>query len=159
MTTQPDQSNTEAPEGDDTSGGGLRKQLEKALAENKDHKQKERTRAFTDAGFDTSKGLGKAISQIYEGESSAEAVLAFAETEYGHTPTASDGSQPHPQAAQIALGQHQLDQVGNVAGSMQQTTQPERLATARATGDFESEGAIMAAQMQAMMDAQARPQQ
>jgi hypothetical protein len=159
MTTQDQQSNTEAPvdDGNDSSGGGLRKQLEKALAENKDMKAQARSAAFLQAGLDTSIGLGKAISQVYEGDATAEAVLAFATEEYGFVPTP-EGGTPHPQAAQIALGQHQLDQVGNVAGSVTQTTRLERLQTARETGDMKSEGAIMAAQMQDMMDAQARPQ-
>ena len=159
MTTQANQSQSEAPTDDDSSGGGLRKQLEKTIAENKTLKTRERTRAFTDAGFDTSTGLGKAISQVYDGESSKEAILEFASTEYGHTPTPSDAPQPHPQAAQIALGQHQLDQVGNVAGSITQTTRAQRLAEARASGNFEQQGAIMAAQMQEMMDRQAAPPQ
>jgi len=158
MTTRSDQSHTEAPKDDDSSGGGLRKQLEKTLARNKELEANERTRAFTDAGFDTSKGLGKAISQVYEGDVTSEAILKFASDEYEFIPTAENQPVPHPQAAQIAVGQHQLDQVGNVAGSVTQTTRLERLQTARETGDMRAEGAIMAAQMQDMMDAQ-RPTQ
>lgn len=157
MTTEPDQSNTETPEGDETPGGGLRKQLEKALAKNKVNEAKIRTSAFKEAGIDTQTGLGKAIAQVYDGELDADAILEFAHTEYGHVPTPA-GQQPHPQAAQIALGQSQLDQVGNVAGSIQQSTRAERLAEAQAKGDFGQIGAIQAAQMQDMMDRQARPQ-
>ena len=156
MTTRPDQSNTEAPEGDDSSGGGLRKQLEKALAQNKANETIIRSAAFEAAGIDTSKGLGKAISQVYDGDPTKDAILEFASKEYDHVPTPV-GQQPHPQAAQIALGHAQLDQMGNVAGSVEQTTRRERLATAQVEGDFAAQGRIQSAQMQDMMDAQ-RPQ-
>ncbi len=157
MTTRTD-SNAGQPQddGNDTSGGGLRKQLEKALADNKQLKAGERARAFTDAGLDTSVGLGKAISQVYEGEPTAEAVLAFATDEYGFVPT-TGAPAVHPQAAQIALGHQQLDQVGNVAGSLQESSRLERLQAASAEGNFGQTGAIKAAQMQDMMDRQNNP--
>ena len=141
-----------------TEGGGLRIKLDEANAENKQLKADARLRAFSDAGLDTGTGLGKAISQIYTGANTKDAILAFAQTEYGHTPQDPAAPAPHPKAAQIALGQHQLDQVGNVAGSVQQTTRGERLAAAQASGDHETQAAIMSAQMQEMVDRQNRPQ-
>jgi len=152
MTTQ---ETTEATT-EETSGGGLRKQLEAALAENKVMKADARDQAFESAGIDVSTGLGKAISQVYEGDATKDAILKFAADEYGHTPAAV-APPAHPQADQIALGNAQLDQVGQVADSDTQTTRAERLSTARAAGNYEQEGAIMAAQMQDMMDRQSRP--
>ena len=153
MTTQDIAETTETAE--ETSGGGMRKQLEASLARTKELEAKERVRAFTDAGFDVETGMGKAISQVYDGEVSKEAILKFSSDEYGHTPsTAETVPPPHPQAAQIAVGQAQLDAVAGVAGSVAQTTRSERLAVARQTGDSNTEAAINAANMQDMMDRQ-----
>ena len=158
MTTRTDQETNEAASDDKSEGGGLRNQLEKSLARTKELEAEARTRAFQDAGLNTETGLGKAINQIYTGDNTKEAILAYASTEYGHVPQDPAAPAPHPQAAQIALGQHQLDQVGNVAGSVQQTTRGERLSAAEASGDFETQAAIKSAQMQEMVDRQNRPQ-
>lgn len=152
MTTQ----DTAATE-EETSGKSMRRELEAQIAENKQLKADARNNAFSQAGLDTSRGLGKAIFQVYDGPATQEAILEFAQTEYEHVPSIDNAPPPHPQAAQIALGQHQLDQVGQVAGSVTQTTRNQRLAAARQAGDMAAEGAIMSAQMQDMMDAQ-RPQ-
>ncbi|RLB68337.1 MAG: hypothetical protein DRH08_01250 [Deltaproteobacteria bacterium] len=157
MTTHDPTDAAEAADGE--TGKGLRAQLEASLSEVKTLKADARDRAFVDAGLDTSKGMGKAIAQVYDGDVSRDAILEFARTEYDYTPDDPNAAQPYPQAEQVALGQAQLDQVGNVSHSLTQSTRPERLAKARRAGDFESEGAIMGAQMQSMMDAQARPQQ
>ena len=141
---------------EETAGGGLRKQLEAVLAENKTMKADARNQAFDSAGIDVTTGLGKAIHQVYDGPATKDAILKFAADEYGHTPQAV-APPVHPQAAEIALGHAQLDQVGQVADSDTQTTRAERLEIARAAGDFEQEGAIMAAQMQDMVDRQNRP--
>jgi hypothetical protein len=38
---------------------------------------------FNEIGLDVSKGFGKALKQVYEGEASVEAVTEFAKAEYG----------------------------------------------------------------------------
>ena len=40
---------------------------------------------FNQLGLDTSKGFGKALKQVYDGEANLEAVSAFAEAEYGYS--------------------------------------------------------------------------
>lgn len=39
---------------------------------------------FNEIGLDVSKGFGKALKQVYEGEASVEAVTEFAKAEYGY---------------------------------------------------------------------------
>jgi len=154
MTTQEAPTTEEATE--ETSGGGLRKKLTEANAKVKDLEAKERKRAFADAGFDVETGMGKAVARTYDGDPEKDSILKFALDEYGYQPAPAP-EVTHPQAEQISLGQAQLDQVGNVAGSEVRTTREERLVKARQDGDYGAEGAIMAAQMQDMMDRQARP--
>ena len=102
--------------------------------------------AYDKIGLDPFGGVGKAVATLYQGD--ADGLAQYALDEFGHEPS----GPIHPMATQIALGYHQLDQVGNVSGSIRQTTQAERLATAQASGDFETQGVILAAQAQAAMD-------
>jgi len=136
---------TEPDAGKDT-GGGLRKQLEASLAKTKELEARERIRAFDDAGLDTSQGLGKAISQVYEGEATKEAVAEFAKDEYGWVAPASDA---HPQAQQIATEQARVDDIGNTAGSIVPPSEADALATAEAAGDY---GATLNIKGQQMAD-------
>ena len=55
------------------------------LYENKiaEFEAKERTGIFTQAGLDTSKGVGKAVEMMYEGDLTVEAIQAYASEEYG----------------------------------------------------------------------------
>jgi hypothetical protein len=138
---------TEPDAGKDT-GGGLRKQLEGALAENKELKTDARARAFKDAGLDTSNGLGKAISQVYEGAATQEAVAEFAKDEYGWQAPPSDA---HPQAEQIATEQARVDDIGNTAGSIVPPSEADALATAEAAGDYGTTLNIKGQQMADML--------
>ena len=138
---------TEPDEGKDT-GGGLRKQLEASLAKTKKLETDARVRAFKDAGLDTSQGLGKAISQVYEGEATQEAVAEFAKDEYGWQAAPSDA---HPQAEQIATEQARVDDLGNTAGSIVPPSEADALATAEAAGDYGTALNIKGQQMADML--------
>lgn len=138
----------EPTDGGKDTGGGLRKQLETSLAENKKLKADARARAFKDAGLDTSNGLGKAISQVYEGEATQEAVAEFAKDEYGWQRAPSDA---HPQAEQIETEQARVDEVGNTAGSIVPPSEADALATAEAAGDYGTTLNIKGQQMAEML--------
>jgi len=71
------------------SGGGLRKQLEDALAEINNLKQQidqgqgaQRELAFLKAGIDTETGPGKLLAKAYDGDLDPEAIKTYAQ-EYG----------------------------------------------------------------------------
>ena len=55
------------------------------LYENKiaEFEAKERTGIFTQAGLDTSKGVGKAVEMMYEGDLTVEGIQAYASEEFG----------------------------------------------------------------------------
>ena len=140
------------PEAVKESGGGLRKELERSNAENKELKADARARAFGDAGLDTTQGLGKAISQVYEGKATAEAVAAFANEEYGWVPdTAID---THPAAEAIQQGNARQEAMQQNSGTTAPPTQQDALAKAEAEGDTRTAMAIKANQVQAMFDRQ-----
>tara|TARA_Y100000592_G_scaffold8560_1_gene11989 strand:+ start:120 stop:581 length:462 start_codon:yes stop_codon:yes gene_type:complete len=48
-----------------------------------DFEAKERTDIFSKAGLDTSKGVGKAVEMMYEGDLSVEGIQAYASEEFG----------------------------------------------------------------------------
>ena len=138
---------TEAADAGKDTGGGLRKQLENSLAEVKELKADKRKRAFDDAGLDTTKGLGKAIHQVYEGEATKEAVVEFAKSEYDWTPPVSD---EHPQAQQIQTEQARADQLTDTAGSVAPPSTADQLAKAEAEGDYRTAMAIKSQQVESM---------
>jgi len=137
-----------APAEADT-GKGLRGQLETALADNKKLRTDARARAFTDAGLDTSTGIGKAISQVYEGEATQEAVTEFAKEEYGWTSQVAPDV--HPQAQAIADEQTRIDTLGQTAGSVAPVTELDALAQAEADGDYKTTMEIKGQQMADML--------
>lgn len=131
-----------------SEGAGLRAQLEAALAENKRLKEKDQRDAFTAAGFDPDKELGKAMWKEYEGEATPEAVRAYAQTEYGWQPPnpAIDTSQ------QITTEQGRLDAAAVTAGSIApQLPDAQALAKAEAEGDWTTAGAIKAKILEARL--------
>ena len=141
--------NMETPEIPDDDPKGLRAQLNAALAENKDLKADRREAAFAEAGFDVTKGLGKAIDKEYTGVLTSEAVLAYAETEYGHV---NEAVSAHPEAGQITAAQERLDQAGQTAGSIPVApTEAGALAQAEADGDYATTMAIKGNQVAEMM--------
>jgi len=136
---------TETPEEPKETGGGLRKQLEATLAENKTLKAEKLEGSFKAIGLDPTQGLGKAIAKEYDGEISTEALAEYADSEYGHKFEAPP--ELNPQVAQIAGEQAKLDQVGQTAGSVAPPTEADALAKAEAEGDYQTTMAIKGAQV------------
>ena len=78
----------EAPEG--SGAKAMRETIDrksdenaKLLAELEALKAEKMDGIFNQIGLDVSKGFGKALKQVYEGEASVEAVTEFAKAEYG----------------------------------------------------------------------------
>ncbi len=138
----------ETPEVDPDEPKGLRKQLADAHAELKVYKTKDREAAFTDAGLDVSTGMGKAISQVYEGEVSSEAITKFAKDEYGYEIPVEE---TNPQVTEITQAQARLDGVTETAGSVADPKEGDVLAKAEAEGDYATTMAIKGQQLADML--------
>ena len=145
---------TEEEQQEQETGRGLRAQLEKVLAENKALKAAKLTSSFESIGLDVNTGFGKAIAQTYSGDPSLEAVTEYASQEFGYTaPELS-----HPAAPQIAQGQSQIDQLGQVTTPVvPQRSFGEKLGEAEAGHDYETTSRLKAAQMEQIMARQNRP--
>ncbi len=147
--TESTQSVQDAPTGDakPDEARGLRKQLNEAHATIKQQRTDLLTPAYAKLNLDPETGLGKAIAKEYDGAASYDALAEFATKEYGHV--APEASPDHPQAQQVNLAQAQLDQVGEVAGTVAPLGRDDTLAKAEAEGDY---GITMAIKGQQIAD-------
>ncbi len=133
---------------DKDSGGGLRKQLEKALEENRGLKADKRDEILAGIGLDPETGLGKALAEKFDaGDATIENLAEIATNQYGHVVLEGE----HPMAQQIAQGQKQIDEVGKTAGSIAAPSQSDALAKAEAEGDYATTMAIKGQQMADML--------
>lgn len=81
----------EAPEG--SGAKAMRETIERKSDENAQLKAElealkaeKMDKIFSQVGLDVTKGFGKALKQVYEGEASVEAVTDFAKAEYDYEP-------------------------------------------------------------------------
>ena len=145
--TESTQTVEDAPTGDSKpeEAKGLRKQLNEAHATIAKQRTDILTPAYAQLGLDPETGLGKAIAKEYEGAASFDALAEYATKEYGHV--APEASPDHPQAAAVNLAQAQLDQVGEIAGSIAPVNRDDALAKAEAEGDYATTLAIKGQQV------------
>lgn len=126
----------------------LREALKRTQAENAKLTEALMTRSYSEAGLDTSTGLGKAIAKEYKGEPTTEALLAFAKDEYGYEPQAVPDN---PKAQVIYNEQTKLDSVQAVSGSTVPLNESDALRAASAAGDLRTAGAIKAAKLRRLI--------
>jgi len=146
----PEETTETTDEATPETGKGLRAQLEKTLAENKELKADKLGSTFASLGLELDKGLGKAIAKEYDGALSKEAVAQFAQAEYGYV--APEIVPQHPDAPVITQEHARLDQVGQTAGSVAAPTQDEQLAAAEAAGDYTTTMSIKGGQVAKMFN-------
>lgn len=142
MTTQPLTQETE-PVTDETTPAGLRATIERLQAEVRDKDALIRKQAFQLAGIDPDKGMGKAIAATFDGEPTAEAILAYAKEEFEFEPAAAgsigntNGDPPvtdkveKAQATVDALGAH------STGGGGEPVDLDGRIAAAEAAGRWD----------------------
>ena len=139
---------TETEPVDDPNGPKqLREALKRANAQIADQDARLRGIAFTEAGIDTTSGLGKAIAQVYDGDTNTESILTFAKEEYGWEPVPVP---ENPQQPVIQQGHQKLDAIQAASVPLVPTTEDEALRTAEQDGDFDMAGAIKAQQLARM---------
>lgn len=135
----------EAPKGD--APKQLRDALKRANAENTKLKGQIMAGAYEELGLDRESGLGKAINKEYDGDTSLEALTAYAKDEYGYTPPVGTD---HAEAGTITTQQAQLDAASQGAGSVIPPSEADALAAAEASGDVATSMAIKGDQVARM---------
>ena len=82
MTEELNNSDTEATEGD-KNWKEMREKLNLYEAKIAEFESKERQEVFNKAGLDTTKGVGKAVEMMYEGDMTVEGIQQYASEEFG----------------------------------------------------------------------------
>jgi len=76
-----EQINTES--NDDNAIAELRDEYKRLKAENKAYKQNVMNSALQSIGLEADKGIGKAVTKLYDGEMNSESIAQFVQEEFG----------------------------------------------------------------------------
>jgi hypothetical protein len=126
----------------------LRKALKRKTEEAAKYKKIVMADVYKTAGLDPSKGLGKAIAKEYDGEPTAEALIAYAGEEYGYeAPDVPD----NPVAEEIVVAQAEADAIRSVTQPVVPNTPQEARREAEASRDWDAAGRIKADQLRKIM--------
>jgi hypothetical protein len=68
---------------DDNAIAQLRDEYKRLKAENKTYKQNVMNSALQSIGLDADKGIGKAVTKLYDGEMNSESIAQFVQEEFG----------------------------------------------------------------------------
>jgi hypothetical protein len=68
---------------DDNAIAQLRDEYKRLKAENKAYKQNVMNSALQSIGLDADKGIGKAVTKLYDGEMNSESIAQFVQEEFG----------------------------------------------------------------------------
>ena len=72
---------------------------------------KERNQVFQSAGLDTTKGVGKAVEMMYEGDMTVEGIQAYASEEFGVEFGQQDRIQDNVKQSQVEQSQNRLENI------------------------------------------------
>ena len=91
--TEEQELNSEAEVSEDKNWKAMREENKSLKEKLEVFEAQAKISVFKDAGLDTTQGIGKAISQVYDGDLNVEAIQTFAAEEYGVTAGADVGQQ------------------------------------------------------------------
>jgi len=143
MTTKTDTPTEQEP-------AALRATIERQASKIEELEGTVRTQAFELAGISPDKGIGKAIVQVYDGEMSKEAILAFAKEEYDFVPEAKAEEEkaltPEEQAGEVTAAlDGRLDRLPETpTPGDEEKSLDARIAKAEAEGDWGTAQALKA---------------
>ena len=83
--TEEQELNSEAEVSEDKNWKAMREENKSLKEKLEVFEAQAKVSVFKDAGLDTTQGIGKAISQVYDGDLNVEAIQTFAAEEYGVT--------------------------------------------------------------------------
>lgn len=123
----------------------MRTRIDELTEENQKLAGRVRESAFKEAGIDVTEGMGKAIARLYEGDSDPQAILEFAETEFGWNPSAGDQASggpstgtPSPGVQRVRESQERMDRVGTSSSPADSDTLDRQIEEAQKRGDVDA---------------------
>lgn len=129
------------------SGSTLRKQVEDLSEQVKTYRQKDRTRAFRDAGFDPESGPGKALAKLYDGDADPEAIQQFAKDEFGFEPQSGSTSTQTQQTQRQPSGDAAISSLSAGTIAPREPSNDDQIAEAEKNGDWEAYDRLQAAKL------------
>jgi len=108
-----EQNNIEQPE--ENSIAQLRDEYKKLKAENKAFKQNLMNSVLNSMGLDADKGIGKAVTKLYDGDVNVEAIQEFVKTEFGEVGAIDANTQPEePVTENVVQAQSRVEQLNKL---------------------------------------------
>ena len=109
-----EQITTETP--DEGSIQQLREEYKRLKAENKSYKQNVMNSALQTLGLEADKGIGKAVTKLYDGEMNSESIAAFVQEEFGEVGAINANTEPAQEtvADNVVAAQSRVEQLQKV---------------------------------------------
>tara|TARA_R100000697_G_scaffold90866_1_gene102781 strand:+ start:1408 stop:1908 length:501 start_codon:yes stop_codon:yes gene_type:complete len=106
---------TEEVEDESTDGiKQLREEYKKLKAENKQFKANAMTSALSSLGLEPDKGIGKAVTKLYDGDLTVEAIQEFVAQEFGEVSSSEQPSQQPDINSNVVEAQSRVEQLNKI---------------------------------------------
>ena len=106
---------TEEVEDESTDGiKQLREEYKKLKAENKQFKANAMTSALSSLGLEPDKGIGKAVTKLYDGDLTVEAIKEFVAQEFGEVSSSEQPSQQPDINSNVVEAQSRVEQLNKI---------------------------------------------
>ena len=92
----------------------LREEYKKLKAENKQFKANAMNAALGSLGLEADKGIGKAVTKLYDGEATVEAIKEFVAQEFGEVSNSEQPSAAPEVTNNVVEAQSRVDQLNNI---------------------------------------------
>ena len=92
----------------------LREEYKKLKAENKQFKANAMTSALSSLGLEPDKGIGKAVTKLYDGDLTVEAIQEFVAQEFGEVSSSEQPSQQPDINSNVVEAQSRVEQLNKI---------------------------------------------
>ena len=92
----------------------LREEYKKLKAENKQFKANAMTSALSSLGLQPDKGIGKAVTKLYDGDLTVEAIQELVAQEFGEVSSSDQPSQPPDVNSNVVEAQSRVEQLNKI---------------------------------------------
>ena len=92
----------------------LREEFKKLKAENKQFKANAMTSALSSLGLEPDKGIGKAVTKLYDGDLTVEAIQEFVAQEFGEVSSSEQPSQQPDINSNVVEAQSRVEQLNKI---------------------------------------------
>ena len=139
----------ETQEEDNNTIKNMRERIKELEGVEKEYKSVQQDKVIQDAGFDPSKGEGKALKDLYKGELEANAIKVFA-SDYGWGNAPAEPNQEELQRQRVVSSQDSLDTVIEASVPVEPVGIDDQINQAQADGDWQTSSNLKADKLRAL---------